>query len=131
MKILKFVIFLLLLSSPSYADDGFGGKWSSVSDTISLDLTLSQNGDSITGYHCSVTANANRIDCSTDGNVFGITLRGTIKGNSINVTFMSTYSMKTGEAVITKKGKYLIWKITKAPDGEFYIPMEATLIKKK
>ena len=62
-----------------------------------------------------------------EGDAVGFTIRGIVKGNTSTVTFVSTFSMKPGEAVITRKGKLLYWKITIAPEGEFYIPKEAVL----
>jgi len=125
-----FIIIITLLQnnlySTSYRTD-FNGKWTSVDDDISLDLDLFQTGDELTGYHCSVTKNAQRIDCALESDSMGFSIEGLVKGNAAEVTFFSTYCNEYGKARIVKCGDYLFWEVTEFPNGEFCIPLTAIL----
>ncbi len=106
------------------AQNDFTGNWNSSSSDFTLSIKQIKN--KITGSHCSILQNGNRIDCATDER----TIRGTIHGDSILVVFKSTYSMKSGTAVIKRINDAQIkWEITKKPVGEFYIPTTAILKK--
>ena len=105
----------------------FHGKWTSVDEDISLDLELFQTGDELTGYHCSVTKHAQRIDCALESDDMGYSIEGFIKGNQADITFLSTYCMKYGKAKIVMHGEYLYWEVTEFPDGEFWLPLSAIL----
>lgn len=125
-----FIITIILLQSnlysTSYSTD-FNGKWTSVDEDISIDLDLFQSGDELTGYHCSVTKHAQRIDCALESDGTGYSIEGFVKGNQADVTFLSTYCMKYGKAKIVMHGDYLFWEVTEFPNGEFYLPLTAIL----
>lgn len=122
--IVFFIFFSMNLYPNSYSED-FQGKWTSVDEDISLDLF--QTGDELTGYHCSVTKHAQRIDCALESDDMGYSIDGIVKGNQANVTFLSTYCMKYGKAKIVMHGDYLYWEVTEFPDGEFWLPLSAIL----
>ena len=120
-------LFLHVNAYPNSDFTYFQSKWTSVDDDISLDLDLFQTGDELTGYHCSVTKNAQRIDCALESDDMGYSIEGFIKGNQADITFLSTYCMKYGKAKIVMHGDYLYWKVTEFPDGEFWLPLSALL----
>ena len=114
-----------LFSHPLSTD--FEGKWTSVDENISLDLDLFQKGEDVEGYHCSVTKHAQRIDCRLESDNMGFSIKGSVKGNVAEVTFLSTYCDEYGKARIVKCGDYLFWEVTEFPEGEFYLPLTAIL----
>jgi hypothetical protein len=119
-------LFQTSLYSSSFFTD-FAGKWTSVDEKTSLDLDLFQTGEEIEGYHCSVTKHAQRIDCCLKSDEMGYSIEGVLRGNTAEVTFLSTYCMKYGKAKIVKHGDYLYWEVTEFPDGEFWLPLSAIL----
>jgi hypothetical protein len=101
----------------------FTGHWENTSFAFSLDLI--QNGDRLQGSHVVVAQQGNRID-SMDNSI-----EGSIQGNTATIHFQSSYTTNTGEAQITFIDKNTIsWKVTNPPAGEYYLPDEATLVRK-
>jgi hypothetical protein len=121
------IVFFQATVYPNSDFADFQGKWTSVDEDISLDLDLFQTGDELTGYHCSVTKHAQRIDCFLESDNMGYSIDGIVKGNQADVTFLSTYCMKYGKAKIVMHGDYLYWEVTEFPDGEFWLPLSAIL----
>ena len=118
----------LMWSFLASGQSNFNGEWNLSTKSSDFSLTLNQtNSKSITGQHCSVMYNGDRIDCATDGEK---TISGTIQGDSIIVTFMSEYSMTKGKAVIKKvNDKQISWRVIQSPKGIYYIPDEVILTK--
>ena len=101
----------------------FTGHWENTAFAFSLDL--SQNADQLKGSHVVVAQQGNRID-SMDNSI-----DGSIQGNTAVVHFQSSYTTNTGEAQITFIDQNTIsWKVTNPPAGEYYLPGEATLVRK-
>jgi len=108
---------------PTTATIDFTGHWEDASSNFSLDL--SQAGEHLQGSHVVVAQQGNRID-SMDNSI-----EGSIQGNIAVIHFQSSYTTNTGVAQITFIDKNTIsWKVTNPPDGEYYLPNEATLVKK-
>lgn len=122
-----FVVYFRATVYPNPDFISFQGKWISVDENISLDLDLFQTGDELTGYHCSVTKHAQRIDCALESDDMGYSIEGFIKGNQADITFLSTYCMKYGKAKIVMHEDYIYWEVTEFPDGEFWLPLSAIL----
>ena len=101
----------------------FTGHWEDVSSTFSLDL--SQNGEQLQGSHVVIAQQGNKID-SLDRSI-----EGNIKGQKAAVKFQSSFATNSGEAQISFIDQNTIfWKMTTPPNGEYYFPAEATLVKK-
>lgn len=100
----------------------FTGHWENESLNFSLDL--SQDGMQVRGSHVVVAQQGNKID-SLDNSI-----TGTIQGESATIHFQSSFSTNAGVAQITFIDPNTIsWKVTSPPDGENYLPSEATLVK--
>jgi hypothetical protein len=101
----------------------FTGHWENT--TFAFNLDLSQNGNQLQGSHVVVAQQGNRID-SMDNSI-----EGSVQGNIAVVHFQSSYTTNTGEAQITFIDQNTIsWKVTNPPAGEYYLPAEATLVRK-
>ncbi len=108
----------------------FSGEWGYENTRTVFSLSLTQKGAAISGTHCSTLYAGRKIDCAVD--VTDIpSIRGTATAaDSVNVSFKSTFSGKTGRATIKKIGPNKIqWIIKQEPKGEFHIPMNVVLTK--
>ncbi len=105
------------------ADFSLDGHWEDAVTGFSLDLT--QEWKNISGGHTMVAQNGAKIDSLEDS------IQGKINGKVADVTFKSSFSNSTGEAEITSvDANTITWKILTPPDGEYYLPAEATLTRK-
>jgi hypothetical protein len=99
------------------------GHWEDAATGFSLDLY--QDWKNIYGKHTIVAQGGSKID-SLD-----VSINGMLQGQVATVTFQSSFTSETGTAQITYLDVNTItWKITNPPDGEFYLPAEATLTRK-
>lgn len=99
------------------------GLWDDPSTFFVLELY--QDGLSVYGKHSVVGQNGAKIDAPD------ASIEGTLSGTVATVTFRSSFTISTGTAEITYVDANTIkWKIIAPPDGEFYLPMEATLTRK-
>jgi hypothetical protein len=99
------------------------GHWEDTSANFQLDLT--QDWKVIGGHHVAVAQSGGKIDSLEDS------IHGMVNTTGANVTFQSSYTNQPGAATITVIDANTIrWQITQAPDGEFYLPSDATLTRK-
>jgi hypothetical protein len=112
----------------------FQGIWSSSTRAGTFDLLLIQTGNTIKGYHCSVTRGGRRIDCADQitngksGKKRAPTIRGKFKGRSGTVSFVSAFNQAAGGAArIQVQGRTLRWTVTRSR-GTHYLPSRATLV---
>jgi len=130
-KLLAIFCILSLLvafkSTNNIAD--FSGKWHMETSNSSFDLNLTQSNTTLSGSHCSVQMNGDKVDCVLDDT--DVSLSGNIDNSSVVVvTFTSQISQKTGTAKITKINDTSIeWEIITKPKGEYQIPNHTTLTK--
>jgi hypothetical protein len=99
------------------------GHWEDAASGFSLDLN--QDWKNIYGHHTAVVQGGNKID-SLDASI-----NGSIQGEGAVVQFQSSFTDSLGEAQITViDPNTMSWKIITPPDGEYYLPAEATLVRK-
>ncbi len=102
------------------ADFSLDGQW--VDPVTGFTLNLYQDWKSIYGNHVMVTQDGNKIDSLDDS------INGMLNGQTATVQFQSSFSADPGTAQITYLDVNTIqWTIIDPPDGEFYLPFEATL----
>lgn len=126
-----FIITILVAYTPKRDVPNFSGKWHAETSSMSFDLSIYQKENVLSGSHCSVMNNGDKIDCVITES--DLSLSG-IVGDSLTllVTFKSQASLKTGTAKISKLDDTTIrWRIINKPNGVFYIPEEITLKKEK
>jgi hypothetical protein len=98
------------------------GHWEDAATGFSLDLY--QEWKTIYGHHTVVAQGGDKID-SLD-----VSIDGSLQGQVATVQFQSSYTNDTGLAEITYVDVHTItWKIIDPPDGEYYLPAEATLTR--
>ncbi len=115
----------------------FSGEWRWEGEEGAVfTLSLRENGPALSGFHCSVTSNARRVDCrNPDDPVTEIkeTIQGRVNGRNAAVTFQSTYGLDKkgdpveGRARIIRSGDSLIWRIVGETTGEHWLPYNVTL----
>jgi hypothetical protein len=117
-------IYALSIDAAQYRSNiSLDGHWEDTAANFSLDL--GQDWKNIFGHHTVVAQNGSKID-SLD-----ISISGLLQGDVANVEFHSSFTDSVGTATITYIDPNTIhWNIVKPPDGEFYLPAEATLVRK-
>lgn len=109
-------------ANPSVQAD-FTGQWEDPASAFSMDL--SQKAGLLQGTHTVIAQNGNKID-SLDNSI-----KGSIQADKATVTFQSSFASDPGTAQITMiDANTIFWKIITPPSGEFYLPAQATLVKK-
>lgn len=118
-------------SAPAIRPADLTGPWQWEQGQESLDLTLVQHGNEITGYHSAVGERGMKVDEVLEASGKP-SITGAIKGNVATVQFRSGYPDSTGggTARLTLRGAYLYWQIIKS-EGEHYLPKTARLTRVK
>lgn len=105
------------------ADFSLDGHWEDAATGFSLDLY--QDWKHIYGRHTIVAQGGDKIDA------LDVSLDGLLSGKVLTLQFQSSFTTDTGTAQITYIDVNTIqWKIIDPPDGEYYLPLEATLTRK-
>lgn len=114
-------VYLIQVDIAQYkATFSLDGHW--VDATTGFTLDLYQDWKNIYGNHSFVTEDGNKID-SLD-----VSIDGRLSGQVATVQFQSSFTTDTGTAEITYIDvNTMQWKIIDPPDGEYYLPAEATL----
>lgn len=104
------------------ADFSMDGHW--VDETTGFTLDLYQEWKNVWGQHEVVAQDGNKIDA------LEASITGSLNGKVTTVEFKSSFTEETGIAEITYIDVNTIqWKIISAPNGEYYLPAEATLLR--
>lgn len=110
---------------------GYSGHWEALGhpDGIDFDLHLQQRGAKISGHHMAVNSDGTRIDGYETNEPPSVD--GEIKsgGNEVELQFHSSFATTPGKAKIKLRGKRLIWTVTSPPEGNYYLPGEAVLVR--
>lgn len=105
------------------ADFSLDGHWEDAAENFSLDLY--QEWKHIYGHHTVVAQGGDKID------TLDVSIDGLLQGKTVTVQFQSAFTPDTGLAEITYIDvNTLHWKILTPPEGEYYLPEEATLTRK-
>ncbi len=105
------------------ADFSLDGHWEDAADNFSLDLN--QEWKHIYGHHTVVAQGGNKIDA------LDVSIDGMLQDRVVTVQFQSSFTQDVGTAQITYIDVHTItWKIIDPPEGEYYLPAEATLTRK-
>ena len=125
-QFLGLLVLLLPMTTIADAADQFSGSWTWSSGDESFELTLKQNGSSITGYHSAVGQNGMKVDEVEESDVPSIA--GQVKDAVATVKFRSGYPDSTGGGIATLMlhGQALDWQIVKS-EGEHYLPKKVRL----
>jgi len=117
-------LYIIKINTAQYkASFSLDGHWEEAATGFSLDLY--QDWKNIYGHHTSVAQGGNKID------TLEVSINGSLQGQIATVQFQSSFTTDTGTAQITYIDVNTIqWKIIDPPDGEYYLPMEATLTRK-
>lgn len=99
------------------------GQWEDPATNFNLELA--QEWKRIYGSHIAIGQNGGKIDTLT------LSIDGILQGKVATVQFQSAFTNDTGTAQITSLDADTIqWKIIDPPDGEYYLPAEAKLVRK-
>lgn len=109
----------------------FSGHWEALGhpDGIDFDLELKQHGAKISGHHMAVNFDGTKIDGfqgdeppSVDGEI-------RTGSKEADLQFKSSFASTPGKARIKLRGKRMIWTVTSPPEGNYYLPGEAVLVR--
>lgn len=99
------------------------GQWEDTATNFNLELY--QEWKTIYGNHAVVAQGGDKIDA------LDVSIEGSLQGKVATVQFKSAFTNDTGTAQITFVDVNTIqWKIIDPPDGEHYLPAEATLTRR-
>lgn len=117
-------LYIITINTAMYkAGFSLDGHWEDAVTGLSLDLY--QDWKNIYGHHTIVAQGGNKID------TLDVSINGSLQGKVATVQFKSSFTNDTGTAQITYIDVNTIqWKIIDPPDGEYYLPAEATLTRK-
>ncbi len=116
-------VYSITIDAAQYrADFSLDGHWEDAAQNFSLDLY--QDWKNIWGKHIVVAQGGAKIDTRD------ISISGLLQGQVVNLQFKSGFSENVGQAQITYIDVNTIqWKIITPPEGEYYLPAEATLVR--
>lgn len=116
-------IYAIQVDAAMYkADFSLDGHWEDAATGFSLDLY--QEWKNIWGQHMVVAQGGNKIDA------LEASISGSLQGKVATVQFQSSFASETGTAQLTYVDtRTMIWKIIDPPEGEYYLPAEATLVR--
>jgi|GEM_PF-2439882 len=90
-------------------------------------IEIQKKKDKLIGKYCAITQKGNRIDCSPEEEYnFDINFNN----NQLYIDFYSFFGAKNGKSILKIKEDKLFWEILKKPEGEYFSPEKAILIKK-
>ncbi|GAB4413126.1 MAG: hypothetical protein Fur0044_07450 [Anaerolineae bacterium] len=119
----------LTVFTPPDAVADFKGEWQTSPPDFPFDLTLTQTGTQLQGWHCGTLPDASRTDCLPAGSA-EYSVVGAIQGTTAEVQITSHYGGGVGHAVLTYTNGALLWSLVEPPEGEFYLPQQAALAPK-
>lgn len=131
-NLLLLTVLFSLFAFNSEAQD-ISGSWSWNSkeggDMFTLDLIKAAE-DNFRGNHCSVYLHGDRIDCSDSKDEFSIVLIRKAE-NIFQGSIRSGYSSAIGNVQLQylPLENTMLFTLRTAPDGEYYMPVEARLIR--
>lgn len=103
------------------AESNFTGRWEGEdAGQSTLNLSLNQTGNVLTGTYCYITQAGNRIDCPGDeeDNIHGL-----VRNGKAEIVFDSSFGGKNGRATLELDGAKMKWHLVKAPmKGNYYAP---------
>jgi hypothetical protein len=124
------MMLIMLFTRFSVQTTDVNGIWECSTNSSQFTLYLNQSGSTLSGSHCSVFQNGQKIDCRLDNADLSIQPTDVGTNNLITVNFKSYFKNLSGKATIKKISDTEIeWTITEKPAGEYYIPNSATLTK--
>lgn len=102
-------------------ESNFTGRWEGEdAGQSTLNLSLNQTGNVLTGTYCYITQAGNRIDCPGDeeDNIHGL-----VRNGKAEIVFDSSFGGKNGRATLELDGAKMKWHLVKAPmKGNYYAP---------
>lgn len=131
-KLLAVYTVLLLSIFPAAAQD-ISGSWSWNSkegnNMFTIDLIQATEND-IRGNHCSVFLAGERIDCNDTRDEFTVVLVKKAE-NIYQGSIRSGYSYAVGNVQLQylPEDNTMLFTLKTAPKGEYYMPLEARLVR--
>jgi hypothetical protein len=115
---------------PPVKEENFGGHWLWAEGDERFTLTLTQNGEKLTGFHSVQRYSDGRTDGVSGGTTPSIT--GLVHDSSMVARWRSGApgSEAYGHARLTLRGRYLYWELMDS-SGEHYLPDHAVLIRQQ
>ncbi len=81
-----FIITILVAYTPKRNVPNFSGKWHAETSSMSFDLSIYQKENVLSGSHCSVMNNGDKIDC-----VVTVAIVGRLTNNSYTARVYALY----------------------------------------
>lgn len=127
------LLFLISIFSKSIYAQDISGSWSwnseEGSNMFTLDL-IKTSENNFRGNHCSVYLHGDRIDCNDSKEDFSIVLIKKAE-NIFQGSIRSGFSYAVGNVQLQylPEENTMLFSLKTAPEGEYYMPIEARLIR--
>jgi hypothetical protein len=131
-KLLLLPLLIILFGVTAFSQD-ISGSWSWNSkeggDMFTIDLSKASENQ-FSGNHCSVFLHGDRIDCSDSKDEFSIVLIRKAE-NIFQGSIRSDYSKAIGNVQLQylPVENTIIFSLKTAPQGIYYMPVEARMIR--
>ena len=108
----------------------FDGNWSweKNSQDQTFTINIKKIDDTYYGSYCAIAQAGNRIDCGVEGDDPSFRISN-VKNNDVVISFKSNYSLAIGKVRLKLVEDKLSWEIIEKPEGDFFCPYNAILIK--
>jgi hypothetical protein len=100
--------------------------WDKNNNNNDFSIKIKKEGQFLMGSYCGVFQQGQRIDCNNDG--FSFKLEYPV-ANEFVTNFKTNFSSANGKVKIKIEKDILIWEVIEKPQGEFYCPLKANLIR--
>jgi len=103
-------------------------SWEKNDDLHDFTLQLYLQDSLVIGKHCYVLNSGVKMDCAAEPSDVSFKLKLPI-GDSLQVNVKSFYSGQAGMVMLKLVGNKIHWQLIKTPEGEYYLPGDAFLVR--
>lgn len=123
-------IMMLLFLAASKNESSFEGEWiwKKNSENMMFFLRIKKKNEIYCGYYCAVALEGKKIDCYESDETPSFKFEDKGK-KAITIKFKTHHSDSKTILKIKLKNNNLLWRIIKKPQGEYFFPLKAEMIK--
>ena len=133
MKMIFLIIFIVITTTINAQTDTCricgNWKWEKNDAQTFFTLKIKLKNNVLFGRHCYTLNNGSKVDCASLPADTTFKIVKYSYSDSIDVDIKSSFSGNYGKAKIYLMKDKLVWELIKKPEGEYYFPEKAILIR--